>query len=191
MTKQHDITGLLQEVNNGSKSAFDKLYPLVYNEMRKLAGSQISHNPHAGTGLTMSKTDLVHEAYLKLTACPPDIEWKNRGHFYGIAARCMRSILIDYVRKKTAEKRGGNRQAITYIDQFVAEREDTEILLEIDNALKKLDKLNDRLVRVVELRYFLGLNIPETANILDISVSTVKRDWAKARGWLYKELKSA
>ncbi|TVQ01046.1 MAG: sigma-70 family RNA polymerase sigma factor [Balneolaceae bacterium] len=190
MSHHHDITGLLQEINHGSQEAYNKLFPLVYEELRKLAGSQISYNPYAGTGQTMSKTDLVHEAYLKLTASPPDIEWKNRAHFYRIAARCIRSILIDYVRMKTAEKRGGKRQAITYIDQFVTEREE-ETLLEVDHALKKLDKLNDRFVRIVELRYFLGLNINETARILEISASTVKRDWAKARGWLYKELKSA
>ncbi len=187
----HDITALLTEINKGSKDAYNQLFPLVYEEIHNLAAKQLRRQPAHSFGQTMTKTDLVHEAYLRMTANPPDVEWKNRAHFYGIAARCMRSILIDYIRKKTAIKRGGSSQPVTLIEDMLRERSNSEEMLAIDSALKKLDKLNDRLVQIVELRYFLGLNIHETASVLEISESTVKRDWAKARGWLYKELNTA
>ena len=138
---------------------------------------------------TYSRTELVHEAYLKLCNYN-EMDWKDRSHFYAIASKCMRQILIDYARKKLADKRGGDNQKITLIDNMVQQQKEASHLLDIDAALKRLQEIDERLAKLVEYRYFGEMTIEDTAEALGISPSTVRRDWEKARGWLYKELKS-
>ncbi|MCW9707189.1 sigma-70 family RNA polymerase sigma factor [Fodinibius salsisoli] len=179
------ITQLLVRLND-DEDIYDKLYPLIYNELKNLA---YMHMSRQSPDHTLSKTELVHEAYLKMID-QTQIDFNDKSHFLGIASRCMRQILIDYARKKHAQKRGGDQKDLTYIDElFAAENKKAQELINIDNALDELAKLNERLSKVVEMRFFGEMTIEETAQALDISESTVKRDWMKARGWLYKELK--
>lgn len=180
------VTQLLVRLKKGEDGIYDQLYPLIYQELRQMAYAQMSRelNDH-----TLSKTELVHEAYLKMID-QSQIDFTDRSHFLAIASRCMRQILIDYARKKHAKKRGGQNRDLTYIDElFDAQKEKAQELIDIDEALDELASLNERLSKVVEMRFFGEMTIQETAEALDISQSTVKRDWMKARGWLYKELK--
>lgn len=185
MGKKH-VTQLLLKLKKNKEEIYDQLYPLIYDELRQLAYSHISRDPSAKT---LSKTELVHETYLRMID-QSAIDFKDKSHFLAIASRCMRQILIDYARKKHAKKRGGRNSNLTYIDElFSSGDEITNELLGIDEALDDLEKLNPRLCQIVEMRFFGEMSIEETAEALDISRSTVKRDWMKARGWLYKELK--
>src|SRR5699024_7980645 len=127
-------------------------------------------------------------AYFKLIDVD-NVSWQDRTHFYAIASKCMRQILIDHARKKKAQKRGGNEEPNTYWDELIRDEKQADELINLDQALNKLGQFNDRLMRVVECRYFGEMTIEDTATGLDISESTVKRDWTKARGWLYQELK--
>ncbi|MCW9709008.1 sigma-70 family RNA polymerase sigma factor [Fodinibius salsisoli] len=180
------VTQLLLRLKDGEEQVYDQLYPLIYEKLKGLAYAQMSHQSQ---GHTLSKTELVHEAYLKMVD-QTKIDFNNKSHFFAIASRCMRQILIDYARKKNAEKRGGKEEDVTYIDQlFHAQEEKSQELLGIDEALDKLSELNERLVKVVEMKFFGNMTIEQTASALDISTSTVKRDWIKARGWLHRELK--
>lgn len=185
MSNKVEITQLLIELKNGSEAAYNKLFPLVYERLREIAYHQIAKE---SVGHTYSKTDLVHEVYLKLIN-HKEIDWKDRAHFYGIAARSMRQILIDYARKKKRKKRGGNREPVTFIDEIMKVDHQAEELIDIDEALDRLAKFDERLTKIVEFHYFGEMNFDDIAEILDLSVRTVYRDWAKARGWLYKELK--
>ncbi|MDZ7658793.1 sigma-70 family RNA polymerase sigma factor [Fodinibius sp.] len=180
------VTQLLIRLREGEKGVFDKIYPLIYNQLHRMAHSHmVRQNP----GHTLSKTELVHEAYLKMID-QSEIDFTDRSHFLAIASRCMRQILIDYARKKHAKKRGGQNTDVTYIDGlFNAENRKTEELINLDKALNELSTLNERLAKVVEMRFFGEMTIEETAEALDVSKSTVKRDWMKARGWLYNKLK--
>lgn len=182
---QKDITGILIEVSNGSKQAYDELFSSVYDQLRQMANRQILSERRVHT---YSRTDLVHEAFLDLVD-KNQIDWKNRAHFYGVAAICMKQLLIDYARKRLAQKRGGNVIKQTYIDEMIPADQEAEDLLNLDSALQKLKQFNNRMGEVVDYRYFGGLTIEETAEVMGISKNTVKRDWAKARGLLYKELK--
>lgn len=137
---------------------------------------------------TYSKTDLVHEAYFDLIDID-NVDWQDRVHFYSIASRCMRRILIDHARKKKAEKRGGGQKPVTYIDEIMEVERQAEDLINLDDSLNKLEELNPRLSKIIECRYFGEMTVEDTAEALEISVSTVKRDWKKARGFLYRELK--
>ena len=179
-----DITQLLNEISNGSEDSYAKLFPIVYDTLRGLAYRQIAHEPKE----TFTKTALVHELYLKLLN-QKSVEWNGRTHFFAIAARCMRQILIDHARKKKREKRGGNHQKVTYIDELMNVHQEADDLLQIDEALNKLGGLDERLAQIVELHYFGEMSFYEIAKLFDLSERTVYRDWAKARGWLYKELK--
>ncbi|MAO66157.1 MAG: RNA polymerase subunit sigma-70 [Balneola sp.] len=180
-----NVTQLLSELKSGKDEAYDELYPLIYEELRRLAYGHMKHQQ----GHTLSKTELVHEAYLKMTD-QSDVEFSDKSHFLAIASRCMRQILIDHARKRHAEKRGGKKQDLTYIDElFTRKNRKAEELIDIDSALNRLEKLNERLSKVVEMRFFGEMSIEDTAEALGVSKSTVKRDWVKARGWLYKELK--
>ncbi|MDZ7719305.1 MAG: sigma-70 family RNA polymerase sigma factor [Balneolaceae bacterium] len=179
-------TELLIRLKKGEEGIYDKLYPVIYEELRQLAYAQMARQ---SPDHTLSKTELVHEAYLKMID-QTQIDFKDKSHFLAIASRCMRQILIDYARKKHAKKRGGKEKDKTYIDElFNDPKHKAEELINIDSALSKLEKLNERLAKVIEMRFFGEMTIYETAKALDISESTVKRDWMKARGWLYKELK--
>lgn len=178
------ITNLLKQAGNGEKEAYQDLMPKVYNELQVMANRHLSLENHH----TYSKTDLVHEAYIKL--CDYDqTDWKSRNHFFAVASKCMRQILIDYARKKLADKRGGKHKDVTYIDSLFHEKDEASNLIELDEALKKMAKFDPRLADLVEYRYFGEMSIESTADVMNISESTVSRDWQKARGWLYKELK--
>lgn len=181
-----DITQLLKRLRKGEEGIYDKIYPLIYDELRQLANTHM--NKQAGDH-TLSRTELVHETYLKMID-QTSIDATDRSHFLSIASRCMRQILVDYARKKYAQKRGGKKKDLTFIDEiFEKQNQKAKELIDISNALDRLAKLNERLSKVVEMRFFGEMTIEETAKTLDISESTVKRDWLKARGWLYKELK--
>lgn len=184
--EKKEVTQLLSRLKAGEKGAYDELYPLIYEELRQLA---YGHMLHQSPDHTLSKTELVHEAYLKMID-QSKINFSDKSHFLAIASKCMRQILIDHARKNTAEKRGGNKNDLTYIDGiFGKHKQKAQELIDIDAALSELEKLNERLSKVVEMRFFGEMTIEDTAEALGISKSTVKRDWMKARGWLYKELK--
>lgn len=181
-----DTTELLLRLKKGEDGIYDKLYPVIYQELRQLA---YAHMCRQEPDHTLSKTELVHETYLKMID-QTRIDFNDKSHFLAIASRCMRQILIDYARKKHAKKRGGKEKDIRFIDElFESPKNKAEELINIDSALNKLEKLNERLSKVVEMRFFGEMTIKETAEALEVSESTVKRDWMKARGWLYKELK--
>lgn len=184
MSKKSEVTQLLLQLKEGNKEVYDRLYPHIYDELKGLAYSHMSRqNDH-----TLSRTELVHESYLKMVN-QPEVDFKDRSHFLAIASKCMRQILIDYARKKKAQKRGGENTDLTYIDGlFKAQQQKADELIGIDSALDRLAKLNQRLSDVVEMRFFGEMTIEDTAQALNISESTVKRDWMKARGWLYMAL---
>ncbi|MGM0546124.1 MAG: ECF-type sigma factor [Bacteroidota bacterium] len=182
-----EITLLLNQLQKegGDSGIYNKLFDCVYKKLKEIAHSRLNKE---FTEHTYSRTALVHEVYLKMVQ-QDQIKASDRSHFYAIASRCMRQVLIDYARKKEAEKRGGDKCKITLIDHLLESRKKAEELLDIDKKINELAKLNKRLSDVVELRFFGGMTIDDTAEALDISKSTVIRDWKKARGWLYKELK--
>lgn len=179
------ITLLLNEISKGSDEAYSKLFPIVYNTLRNMAYRQIAYERMD----TYTKTALVHELYLKMLN-QKKIDWEGRNHFFAIAARCMRQILIDHARKKKRAKRGGSKKDVTYIDEIVSVKKEADNLIQIDEALNKLGQLDQRLAKIVELHYFGEMSFDDIAELLNISERTVYRDWAKARGWLYKEMKN-
>jgi RNA polymerase sigma factor (TIGR02999 family) len=178
------ITRLLKAHASGDGGAMQELIPLVYNEMHKMARGRMLGESADHTYCT---TGLVHEAYLKLLEFNR-IEWQSRAHFFGIASQIMRNILVDYAVKQKAQKRGGDRKKITLCDADVATELNIHNILSIDQVLKRLESHDERQVRVVECRFFGGLTVEETAETLDVSVSTVSRDWKMARAWLNREL---
>jgi len=178
------ITELLEAHASGESKALDKLMPLVYEEMQKIARH---HLLGERKGHTLSTKALVHEAYLKLVDFN-QIDWQNRSHFFGIASQVMRNILVDYAVKKQAQKRGGKQQRVTLGEADAITEMNIHDLLSVHEALKKLEKLDERQARVVECRFFGGLTIKKTAEVLDISTPTVSRDWKMARAWLNREL---
>ena len=182
-----EITQLLTAFRKGSKNAYDQLFPVVYDRLRSIANLQLRQEDQ---GHTYSKTDLVHEAYFKLIN-QNKVKWQDRAHFYAVAARSMRQILIDHARKKLAEKRGGSEKNLTYIDEIMRVEHQAGELIDLDEALNKLSALDSRMAKVVEFRYFGEMTFDDIAEVMDLSSRTVKRDWAQARGWLYKELKSS
>lgn len=177
------ITCLLQKVREGDSGAFDRLMPLVYDELREIARRQLQKER---PGHTLDTSALAHEAYLKLVG--EAVDWKNRAHFFVLTARAMRQILIDYARKRNAQKRGGDWTRTTLSPRHL--RIDVQMgeLLALDEVLDRLNDLDERASRVVELRFFGGMTEDEVAEVLDVSTRTVQRDWKKARAWLYKEL---
>jgi RNA polymerase sigma factor (TIGR02999 family) len=181
------ITTLLQEWQNGSQDAFDRLVPLVYNELRALASRQLTREWRHDR---LEITAVVTEAYLRLLD-QRDVDWRSRGHFFAIASQLMRRILIDHARLRMREKRGGIQTPAEFNEALtVAETHtiDAVDVLDLDRALTKLDALDPGQARIIELRFFGGLTIEETAHALSLSPTTVKREWAIARGWLYREL---
>jgi RNA polymerase sigma factor (TIGR02999 family) len=177
------ITGLLIESRGGNPDALDRVFQLVYGELRRIASRQLrgERDDH-----TLSTTGLVHETYLRL-ASQSRVQWQDRAHFYRAAAGAMRRILVDYARRYLADRRGGGLRRVT-LDEEATAAERGETLLALDEALKGLAALDQRLSQVVECRYFGGLTEEETADALGITARTVRRDWAKARCWLYLEL---
>lgn len=178
-----DVTRLLEDVEQGKPKAFDRLLQEVYPALREMARGKMRDQRD---GHTLNPTGLVHEAYLKLVRYQ-DVTWKGRAHFFGAAAQTMRRILVDHARKKSADKRKGEHVSLTQVGGE-AQEVSLEQLLDIDDALQKLAEERPRWVRVVECRYFAGLNLEETADALDISHGTVSNDWRMARAWLQREL---
>lgn len=180
-----DVTHLLIQWSKGDSAALDALVPLVYDELRRLAQLYLSREK---PGHTLSSTALVHEAYLRLVK-QKDVTWQNRAHFFGVASRMMRRILVDHARRHGYAKRGGGGMTIS-LDETVASAPEREInLVALDDALDTLAKLDERQSRMVELRFFGGLSIEETSEVLGVSAPTVKREWASARAWLYREIR--
>ena len=177
-----DITRLLQDLESGRRDAFDRLLAKVYPALRDLAHAKLRGQR---AGLTLNTTGLVHEAYLRMVRYQ-DIGWQGRAHFFGAAAQTMRRILIDYARSKSAQKRQGEH--VTLMEGRTPNAVSMDQLLEIDDALKRLAAERPRWVQVVECRYFAGLTIEETAEVLGISHGTVSNDWRLARAWLKREL---
>lgn len=180
------FTRWLAEWRNGSQEAADRLFAAAYQELRRLAAW---HFQKERPGHTLQPTALVNELYIKLFAGEP-VEWQNRAHFFAVAAQQLRRLLIDHARTRLAEKRGGGevRLSLTEVNGLAAPRQ--EDLSELDHALRRLEELDQRSARVVELRFFGGLTEKEAAEVLGISVATLKRDWDFARAWLISQLKS-
>ena len=184
MAARHDITQLLREWANGAPSALETLTPLVYAELRRLAGSYMRNE---APGHTLQPTALVHEAFLRMVARDaPDCQ--NRSHFYGVAAHLMRQILIDHARTRHAGKRGGGKANISLEENLIVSREREADLVALDDALERLSALDPRKTQVVELRFFGGLSVDESAEVLKVSEVTVRRDWQFAKAWLVREL---
>ncbi len=182
-----DITRILHEWRAGSREAFDRLIPIVYNELKTLASRQLAHEWRDNR---LDTTAVVNEAYIKLFK-QRAVDWQNRGHFFAIAAQMMRRILVDHARRHLREKHGGKtiHLELTEVrEPTAAEPVDAVDALALDRALVKLGELDPDQVRIVELRFFAGLTVEETAAALAISPGTVKREWAVAKGWLYREL---
>lgn len=184
MTQVQDVTQALRDLSNGQKSAPDKLMPLVYDELRKLAHSYLQEERQDHT---LQATALVHEAYLRLVDWR-NVSWQNRAHFFALAAQVMRHILVDYARAREAEKRGGRATKIS-LDEAINFAQQREVdLFELDEALTKLAELDSMQSKVVELRFFGGLTIEETAEVLLVSPDTIKYEWRLAKAWLYKTM---
>jgi RNA polymerase sigma factor (TIGR02999 family) len=180
-----DVTVLLSELARGNKDAASKLMPLVYNELRRLAGGYMRRER---SDHTLQATALVHEAYLKLVK-QRSVDWQGRSHFFGIAAHLMRRILIDHARGHLREKRGGAQEVLPLDEALVFSLGQSAELVRLDEALKRLATLDLRQSKIVELRFFGGLSVEETAGFLGISPKTVKRDWSMAKAWLRSELR--
>jgi RNA polymerase sigma-70 factor, ECF subfamily len=180
-----DITRLLDDWQNGSRDAFEKLVPLVYEELRTIASRHLSREWRRGH---LQTTAVVNEAYLRLIG-QRQVDWQNRGHFFAVAAELMRRILVDHARRERRQKRGGGAVPITLDDaDVVAPAADVIDTLDLDRALRDLEQLDPHAAKLVELRFFGGLTIEETAAALGISPATVKREWTIAKGWLHREL---
>jgi RNA polymerase sigma-70 factor (ECF subfamily) len=182
------VQRLLAEASAGKREALEALLPLVYDELRRRAAAYMKHER---PGQTLQATALVHEAYLRLMK-EPNTRWQNRAHFCAIAANSMRQILVERARARGRLKRAGNQQRITLADTLAApEPPEAVDVEELDAALTRLAQLDAELARLVELRFFGGLSIEETAEVLGVSTATVKRRWATARAWLKREMRGA
>ncbi len=179
-----DITQILSQWNNGDNEAQERLVPFVYDELKRQARKMMSRER---LGHTLQPTALVHEAFLQITE-QTGIEWKNRSHFYGIASHLMRQILMQYARKHAANKRGNSPIHLSIDDINVSIMERSSSILALDEALAQLETVNERQAKVVEMRFFGGLNNTEISEALEISERTVIRLWQAARFWLYREL---
>ncbi len=185
--KKSKLTLLLNSVDLNSES-FNKVLPLVYDELKLMAHRELRRER---SDHTLNTTALVHEAYIKLIKHPPDGAWDGRRHFFGIAAHAMRQILVNYAKMKSRQKRGGNAIVQDFEEGIYLSEEKAEELVALDEALQRLEQMNERQGKVVECRYFAGYNIEETAEILGISPATVKRDWTIARAWLFSQVRAS
>jgi RNA polymerase sigma-70 factor (ECF subfamily) len=180
-------TRLLAQLEGGDSTAAAKLLPLVYDQLRAVARSYFRRQP---ADHTLQPTALVHEAYLRLVNRKEE-KWSSRAHFFAVASRAMRQILINHAERRAAAKRGGERQKLTLIEGLTPARQDDVDLLVLDEALTRLSMLSERMGRVVELRFFGGLTVEEVAHVLSVSGRTVEGDWQTARAWLARELSEA
>ena len=184
--QQSKLTLLLNSTDLNSDSV-NRVLPLVYDELKLIAHRELRRER---SDHTLNTTALVHEAYMKLMKHPPEGNWDGRRHFFGIAARAMRQILVNYAKMKGRQKRGGNAVPQDFEEGIYLSDEKAEELVALDEALQRLEQMNERQGKVVECRYFAGYSIEETAEILGISPATVKRDWTIARAWLFSQLRS-
>ncbi len=179
------ITQLLSSIRQGNQEGINSLFPLVYDRLRAMARSQLASER---SGHTLNATALVHESYLNLIG-QTRMSWESRAHFYAVAAQAMRRILIDYARRRMAKKRGGDSPFVTFDDSLIGGDQRAEEVVALDEALVRLRNLSERQSKVVELRFFGGLTHEEIAEVLQVSVPTVRRDWRIAKAWLANELR--
>jgi RNA polymerase sigma factor (TIGR02999 family) len=183
-TRNSDVTRLLADWSKGDRRALDELLPLVYEELRHLANAYLRRERD---GHTLQSTALVHEAFLRLVN-QRDVQWHGRAHFFGIAAQMIRRILVDHARAQRAAKRGAGAVRLE-LDEALAVSEQRDLdLIALDEALERLAMMDERQSRIVELRFFAGLSVDDTADVMGISTATVKREWSSARAWLFREI---
>jgi len=174
--------------SQGDQGALEQLMPLVYGELRRLAAAYLRRER---SNHTLQSTALVHEAFLRMVH-QQDVQWRNRAHFYGIAAQMIRRILVDYARGQHAEKRGAGAVKLVLDEALAVPQQSPDVdLLSLNDALDRLTELDERQSRVVELRFFAGLSIEETAEVMHLSPASIKREWQTARAWLFREMSSA
>ena len=187
MKPQGGVTQLLKAWSEGDESALEKLMPLVLDELRRLAASYLRKER---VGHTLQPTALVHEAYMRLVD-QTQVQWQNRAHFFGVAAQMMRRILVDHARAHEAEKRGGEFQKLSLDENLDASGGERDVnLVALDDALNRLAGMDPQKSKIVELRFFGGLSVEETAEVLGVSAPTVKRQWRMAKAWLYGQVKT-
>ena len=184
MSDKNQITAVLQALSRGDHDEIDRLTPLVYDQLRELAVQYMSRQP---AGHTLRSTALVNEAYLKLCSAR-DVNWRGRSHFFAAGAQAMRRILVDHARSKNREKRGGGMQRVEFDEELLGRDEPHEDVLALNEALTKLQGLDERQSQIVELRFFGGLTVVEVAEALGLSKRTVELEWKMARAWLRREL---
>lgn len=183
-TESEQITKLLIDWSGGNRSALENLMPIVYDELRRIAKRFMANQDGEHTFQT---SDLIHEAYLKLVE-NDEKHWQNRAHFFGVAGQAMRHILVDYARSKHRQKRGGERLKVELDENAIVSADNITQILELNEVLERLADLDERKVRVVEMKFFGGLTMDEIAEVLNVSPETAKRDWSFARAWLLREL---
>ena len=181
---QENVTELLLDWSNGDKAALDRILPIVYDELRKQAARYLRHER---AGHTLQTTALIHEAYIRLVD-QKNVRWQNRAHFFGISAQMMRRILVDHARTKGRVKRGGSDIKVSLDDANLMAKPTNLDLVALDEALDRLAEIDEQQSKIVELRFFSGLTVEETAEVLKISTATVKRDWSMAKAWLHREV---
>jgi RNA polymerase sigma factor (TIGR02999 family) len=179
-----EVTQLLKELRGGNEAAVDKLVPLLYGELRHMAAAYLSRERRDHT---LQPTAVVHEAYLRLVE-QKEVQWQNRQHFFGVAAQAMRRVLVDHARRHQSLKRGGEAGKISLESAMVAANDRSAELVAVDEALTRLAAVDPQQARIVELRFFGGLTVDETAKLTGISPATVKRDWNVAKAWLTREI---
>ena len=182
--EQAQITQLLEQVSAGRDEALENLLPVVYRELRRQAAQHLRRERREHT---LQPTALVHEAFIRLVD-QRNVRWQNRAHFFGIASQAMRRVVVDHARSRQRLKRGGVQDALTLDEAMLAEDAKSVDVLALDQALTRLAAIDGRQARVVELRYFAGLSVEETADVMSLSAATVKREWAMARAWLHAQL---
>jgi len=185
MTPATSVTQLLLDWRNGNQAALDQLIPLVYDQLRRIARRYVNRE---GQGHSLHTADLVNEVYLKLVN-QQEADWQDRAHFFAVSAQIMRHLLVDHARSKQRAKRGGGAIQVALKEELVSTSQTPGIdLLALDQALDRLAQHDERKCRIVELRYFGGLSVEETAEVLGLSAITIKREWLKARAWLFQAL---
>lgn len=183
---QHEVTELLRRWQNGDKQALERLTPLVYDELHRLAHQYISRER---AGHTLQTTALVNEAYLRLVD-QKNIDWESRAHFFAVSAQVMRHILVDYARQHAAVKRGGELHKVELEEEAIVSHNRAAEVVALDEAMRALHEIHPRRSKVVELRYFGGLNNKEASEVLKVSETAIERDWRFAKAWLYRELQA-
>jgi len=179
-----NVTQLLLGWGKGDKDALDQLLPIVYDELRRQAARYLRRER---VGHTLQTTALIHEAYIRLVD-QRNVQWQNRAHFFGIAAQLMRRILVDHARTKKRAKRGGSDVRVSLAEATLVTKSKDLDVVALDEALERLADIDEQQARIVELRFFSGLTVEETAEVLSISPATVKRDWSMAKAWLHREI---